>query len=239
MNHEIILRPSYSALKCMLNTGESIRAETGAMLAMDKSCEIEGKMQGGAWKAIKRTVLTSETFFITTITSKKDNSEVYLAPRATGDIEMLDLNNDSYIIQGGSYLASEPTVTTDSHFTGWKGFLSGEGIFMIRAEGKGKVFTSSFGGIWKKELSAGEEFVVDNGHIVAFSGNMKYDIQKVGSGVVQMVTSGEGLAVTFTGPGTIYMQTRNLRTFAEALNPFVRERTRGQGRGLLGNIFGS
>ena len=223
----------------MLNTNEAVRTETGAMLAMDKSCKIQANMQGGAWKAIKRTILSNETFFVTTITATKNDSEVYLAPRATGDIEVLDLNNDAYIIQGGSFLASDTTVNTDAHFTGWKGFLSGEGIFMIRAEGTGKVFASSFGGILKKELKSGEQFIVDNGHIVAFRADMKYEIQKVGDSILGMVTTGEGLAITFDGPGTVFMQTRNLRTFAETLNPLLPDRPSTQGKGMLGNIFGS
>ena len=61
----------------------------------------------------------------------------------------------------------------------------------------------------------------------------------MGDGVVSAVTSGEGLACEFTGPGTIYLQTRNLRSFAEQLNPFLRERDRSQGgMNMLSNVFG-
>jgi len=208
------------------------------MLAMDKTAKIEGKMQGGAWKAIKRTVLTSETFFLTTIRATGPNTEVYLAPRAVGDIEVLELNNSEYIVQGGSFLASESTVDFDANFTGWKGLFSGEGIFMIKVSGTGKVFASSFGGIIKKEVAAGETFIVDNGHIVAFPADMKYSIHKSGDTILGMVITGEGLVCEYEGPGTVYMQTRNLRTFAETLNPFLRMPERSQGKGFLGNIFG-
>ena len=238
MRHEIIMRPSYSAVQLTLAENESIRTETGAMLAMDESCHIEGKMDGGAWKAIKRTVLTSESFFVTTIRATKNNSEVYLAPRATGDVEVLQLENNAYIVQGGSYLASEAGVDADAHFSGWKGFLSGEGIFMIKIKGTGQAFVSSFGGIFKKQIAAGESFVVDNGHLVAFPADMKYEIRKVGADILQMVTTGEGLAVRFEGPGTVYLQTRNLRTFAETLNPFLRAPETSRGKGILGQIFG-
>ncbi len=238
MEYEILMRPSYSALRCVLSANEEILTESGAMLAMDKTAKIEGKMEGGAWKAVKRTVLTSESFFVTTIKASQANTEVYLAPRAVGDIEVLDLNNEEYIVQGGSFLASEKSVDSDSHFSGWKGFLSGEGIFMIKVKGTGKVFASSFGGIIQKEIAHGETFVVDNGHIVAFPSAMKYEIRKVGESVIGMVTTGEGLACEFEGPGTIYLQSRNLRTFAETLNPFLRAPERSQGKGILGNIFG-
>ena len=232
------MRPSYSALRCVMNNGEEILTETGAMLAMDKTAQIEGKMEGGVWKAIKRTVLTSESFFVTTIRAKQNNTEVYLAPRAVGDVEVLELNNEEYIVQGGSFLASEKTVDSDAHFSGWKGFLSGEGIFMIKVKGTGKVFASSFGGIIKKEIAPGETFVVDNGHIVAFPSSIKYEVRKVGDSIFSMVSTGEGLACEFEGPGTIYMQSRNLRTFAETLNPFLRAPERSQGKGILGQIFG-
>lgn len=238
MQHEIISRPSYSALKCTLGAGETIQAESGALLAMSSSAEVEGTMQGGAWQAIKRTVLTSESFFVTNIRAKEANTEVYLAPRATGDVQELSLNGDEFLIQGGCFLASEGAIQTDSKFTGWKGLVGGSGIFMIKASGTGTVFISSFGGVVAKQLKAGEKFTVDNGHIVAFDSSMKYDIGKVGSGIMNMVTSGEGLGMMFEGPGTILMQTRNLRTFAESLNPFLRTRERSQGKGILGDIFG-
>ncbi|MDO8649077.1 MAG: TIGR00266 family protein [Candidatus Peregrinibacteria bacterium] len=238
MHHELLLRSSYCALKCTMNKGEELRTESGSMLAMDGTAAIAGEMEGGLWKAIKRTVLTSESFFVTTITATADDTEIYLAPRATGDIEALELKGDAYIVQGGSFLACEKGVTTDSHFTGWQGFLSGEGIFMIRGEGSGKMFVSSFGGILKKEIAAGETFIVDNGHIVAFPASINYRIGKVGEDILNMVTTGEGLACIFTGPGTVYLQTRNLRTFAETLNPFLRAPERSQGKGILGQIMG-
>ncbi len=238
MQHEILQRPSYAALKCLLKEGEKIYAETGAMLAMDATASMEGTMKGGLMQALKRTVLTSESFFVTTIHATKDETEIYLAPRATGDIHMIPLKGEEYIVQGGSFLASTDGITTDAKFTGWKGFLSGEGIFMVKIAGNGMVFVSSFGGILEKTLAPGEKFIVDNGHIVAFPSSIPYTIERAGNDLINAITSGEGLACVFTGPGTIYLQTRNLRSFAETLNPFLRTRERSQGRGILGQIMG-
>ncbi len=238
MKHEILMRPSYSALRCVLNKGDTIHAETGAMLAMDATASIEGTMKGGIFGALKRTILTNESFFVTTITASKNDSEVYLAPRATGDIEMLELNGEEYMVQGGSFLASTDGIVTDSKFTGWKGFLGGEGLFMIKTSGKGTVFVSSFGGILEKKLTSGEEFIVDNGHIVAFPSSIQYEIQQAGTGFLSAVTTGEGFVYVFKGPGSIYLQTRNLRTFAESLNPFLPRADKSQGGGILGQVFG-
>jgi uncharacterized protein (TIGR00266 family) len=238
MQHEIIMRPSYSALKCVLAAGEEIRAESGAMLGMDATAVIDAKVQGGLLQGIKRALLTNESFFVTTIRAEKGDTEVLLAPRATGDVEAIELTGDEYLVQGGSFLASTAGVETDAKFTGWKGFLSGEGIFMIKVRGTGTLFVSSFGGILAKALKPGEKFICDNGHIVAYSAAMKYEIKAAGSGIFSMVTTGEGLVTVFTGPGTIYLQTRNLRTFAEAINPFLPQREKSQGRGFLGQVMG-
>lgn len=238
MKHDILLRPSYSALRCVLNAGERISCESGAMLAMDSTATIEGTMKGGALQALKRAFLTNESFFVTTIGATQPDTEIYLAPRATGDIETIELTGQEYVVQGGAFLASTDGIATDAKFTGWQGFVSGEGIFMIKASGTGTMFVSSFGGILKKDIPAGKTFIVDNGHLVAFPSSMHYDIRKVGDGLMNMVTTGEGLACVFTGPGTVYMQTRNLRTFAETLNPFLPQRNTSQGRGMLGQIMG-
>jgi uncharacterized protein (TIGR00266 family) len=222
----------------VLNKGEQIFAESGAMLAVDATAKIEGNMKGGVLQGLKRAFLTSESFFVTTITANHDNSEVYLAPRATGDIQGIELKGEEYVVQGGSFLASFGDIQTDAKFSGWKGFLSGEGIFMIKASGTGSMFVSSFGGLLEKTLAPGEQFIVDNGHIVAFPSTVQYTIDNAGGGLGSMITTGEGLVCVFTGPGKIYLQTRNLRSFAESLNPFLPQRQQSQGSGLLGQIMG-
>jgi len=118
MQHDIVCRPSYSALRVLLDRNEKIHAESGAMLAMDAGATIEGSMKGGFLQALKRSVLTSESFFVTTITADADGSEVLLAPRAPGDIEAIELKGEEFIVQGGSYLAGTDGIATDSKFTG-------------------------------------------------------------------------------------------------------------------------
>ena len=54
---------------------------------------------------------------------------------------------------------------------------------------------------------------MDNGHLVAW--NCNYAIERAGSGGLSSVKTGEGLVCRFTGPGTIYIQTRNLDDFSD------------------------
>lgn len=58
------------------------------------------------------------------------------------------------------------------------------------------------------QLTDGEKYIVDNGHLVAW--NTKYILERVASGgMLSGFASGEGLVCKFTGPGTVFIQTRN------------------------------
>lgn len=57
-------------------------------------------------------------------------------------------------------------------------------------------------------MAEGERYVVDNGHLVAW--NTKYILERVASGgIISGLSSAEGLVCKFTGPGTVFLQTRN------------------------------
>ena len=57
-------------------------------------------------------------------------------------------------------------------------------------------------------MADGERYIVDNGHLVAW--NTKYILERVASGgIISGLSSGEGLVCKFTGPGTVFLQTRN------------------------------
>jgi hypothetical protein len=51
----------------------------------------------------------------------------------------------------------------------------------------------------------------DNGYLVAWHSNMNYKIGKASRKLTTSVLSGEGFMTVFTGPGTIYVQTRSLQ----------------------------
>jgi uncharacterized protein (TIGR00266 family) len=105
-----------------------------------------------------------------------------------------------------------------------KGLFSGEGFFVLRASGMGTLFVSSYGAIHPIELSEGQEFVVDNGHLVAWPETMEYKIQKASSGWISSLTSGEGLVCRFRGPGRVLIQTRNPGGFIAWITQFLPKR---------------
>jgi uncharacterized protein (AIM24 family) len=62
------------------------------------------------------------------------------------------------------------------------------------------------------QLEKDQKYIIDNGHLVAW--NCKYVLERVASGgILSNMHAGEGLVCKFTGPGTVFMQTRNAQAF--------------------------
>lgn len=227
---------SFALAVVTLGPEQSIQAESGAMVSMSPNVELQSQMKGGLMGALKRAVV-GESVFISTFTAHGAPGEVTLAPGPIGDVMVLHLNNQAYFVQSGSFLAAAPTVDINTKMGGAKSFFSGEGLFLIGASGSGPLILSSFGAIRRKSLQPGEQYIVDTGHIVAFETTVQYQVQKAAAGFFRSMTSGEGLVARYTGPGDIFIQTRNLEAFAGVLKPFFPTGNSGGGGG--GFSFGS
>ncbi len=225
-------KPSYSIATVKLAANQGIRAEAGAMVAMSAHVQLTSKMEGGLLGAVKRMV-TRESLFQSTFTAAGAPGEVLFAPSLPGDIIGLELHNQSFMVQSSSYLAGDPGLALETKFGGMKSLFSGEGLFFIQLKGSGLVLLSSFGAIVKKTLGAGEKYVVDTGHIVAFEESIQYTLRKASSqGWLRSMASGEGVVAEYTGPGDLYLQTRNLQAFAGQLIPFFPSQGNGGGGGI-------
>jgi len=202
-------RGAFAAVSIRLDVGERIKVEPGAMVAMDSNVKVETK-SGGILKGLKRAFFGGESFFFNYY---EGPGEIVLAPLLIGDIIVLDLNGEM-LVQSTSFLAASDNVEVDTKFGGFKSFFMGEGIFLIRLSGNGKVVFGSFGGIVEKELLPGEEYIVDTGHVVAFDSTITYDVKAFG-GIKSFFFGGEGLIVRMKGPGRIFYQTRNYPAFLQ------------------------
>lgn len=220
MKHRILYRPSFAMAHVELDAGESLRTESGAMVGMSAHLHLESKMQGGLLASLGRAMLAGESMFQSTYTAQGAPGEILLAPATPGDILGVDLVNQTFLVQAGSWLAGSTSLTLETKFAGMQ-MLGGEGAFLVKVSGTGTLLLSSYGAIHKVVLAAGEQYVVDTGHIVAFDAAVKYEMTKAAKGLLSSVTSGEGLVFKYTGPGEIYLQSRNLRGFVDAITPML------------------
>jgi len=215
---EVLYQPAYAMARLTMNSGSEVRVEAGAMVSMSGTVEVETKAQGGLLKSLSRSVLGGESFFMNTFRATADNSELVLAPALPGDIVVMPLEGQELIVQSGSYLASDLAVSVDTKWGGAKSFFGGEGLFMLRCAGTGALIVSSYGAIHRVSIPAGQTYLVDTGHLVAFNSLMQYEVMKVGTWK-STIFGGEGFVITFQGPGDVFMQTRSPQSFLGWLIP--------------------
>jgi uncharacterized protein (TIGR00266 family) len=204
---DILYRPAHSLAQVALAPGESILAESGAMVGMTTNVNME-TAAGGIMSGLKR-MFGGESFFRNTFTAQGDHGEVLLAHALRGDMAVLDMTTAGYFITSSCFIASTPGVACDTKFGGLRSFFSGEGIFVLKctSQGPGKLLVGAFGGL--EEIQCDGQMVIDTGHIVAWDASLTYDITKSGSGFIASFLSGEGLVCTFKGQGRIWIQSRN------------------------------
>lgn len=231
MKYEIKYKPSYSMLVVKLEPNESVTAEAGAMTYMEPNIDVETrKREKSLLGTLGLALLGRQSFFVNDYQAQNTPGEVAFVSAPVGDIETLEVKpNQGYIIQSASYIASTQNVELDIKWQGFTKGLFGQGLFMIKVSGEGKLFINTFGAIDKHTLEAGKSLIVDNFHLVAFSDTCSYDVRKFG-GLKSTILGGEGLVTEIRGPGDVYIQTKNLREFVEwlwtLLGPRVKSRAR-------------
>jgi len=231
LDYEIKYKPSYSMLVVKLEPKETVTAEAGAMTYMEPNVDVKTrKREKSLLGTLGLALLGRQSFFVNDYQAQNTPGEVAFVSAPVGDIEILEVKpNQGYIIQSASYIASTQKVDLDMKWQGFTKGLFGQGLFMIKVSGEGKLFINTFGAIDKHTLEAGKSLIVDNFHLVAFSDTCNYDVRKFG-GLKSTLLGGEGLVTEIRGPGDVYIQTKNLREFVEwlwtLLGPRVKSRAR-------------
>jgi uncharacterized protein (TIGR00266 family) len=220
LQYEIKYRPSYSLLDVRLDPNERIRAEAGAMTYMSPSMQVKtllrhGGGAGGFLRSLGVSLLGGQSFFVNEYSSP-EGGVIGLVSAPVGDIGEIEVGEAGWILQKSAYVASTEHIDLDIKWQGFAKGLFGQGLFMLRTSGTGKLFINTFGALDKHTLATGESLIVDNFHLVAFPANCKYEVKKVGEWK-ETLFSGEGLVTEIEGPGDIYLQTKNLQEFCEWL----------------------
>ncbi|MGD9999455.1 MAG: TIGR00266 family protein [Ilumatobacteraceae bacterium] len=207
--------PAYGVARLGLAPNEPVRVESGAMMAMSGGVVLQSKAEGGIMKSLKRAALGGESFFVSTYTAPQQGGFVDVAARLPGDISMYDVApGRALFVQKGSWLANETTVNIDAKWGGFKNMFGGEGGFVIRCDGQGKVVFACYGALEVWNLEAGQGITIDTGHMVAYEESVQMTLRRAsGGGLVQSFKSGEGLVFDFAGPGRVWTQTRNPNEF--------------------------
>jgi uncharacterized protein (TIGR00266 family) len=217
MQFDLFYKPTYSLAEIKLSHGESIQADRRSMAYMSANFQLSTGIKGGVLRGLKRTMLGGGDIFLNTFTAQ-GNAVVGLAPPYVGDIIYREIQDETLLVKGDSFLAGSESLDLDTKWGGIKGFLSATGLFFIKISRSGYSFLSSFGAIQERQIDG--RFRVDTGHIVGFTEGLDWKIGTFG-GVKSTVLGGEVLVTEFNGLGTVFIQSRSEKMFVDWLSSLL------------------
>lgn len=219
MDYEIIKNPM-GLIQFSMNKGDKVTAEAAAMVFMRGDIETVTRMRkGGFFKSLKAAALGGESFFVNDFIAHTDNCTLGLTGNTLGDIEVIHVIEE-FIVQSGAFVGSTGGLTLDTKWQGFTKGIFGTNLFMLKTVGIGDMFVNAWGGIIKKELKDGEKMILDNYQLVALSSRASYRVTRHG-GFKTSLFGGEALVIEIVGPGTVYLQTKNIMEFVRAIIPFL------------------
>lgn len=211
-------------LHISLSKGETIFAESDAMVMMDATLDLEASMQGGFFKSMARKFANDSSFFRQKVTAERGDGDILLAPKFSGNIEIIDIDrNNEYYLNDGVHIASQDTIQMDAVTQGvFKAMAGGTGGFFItHAYGHGKIAVGSYGDIFALDIDESTPRLIDNNHVVAWSTTLQYSLsastsQKKGliGNLINSQLTGEAMITKFSGRGRVYICSRNKIDFA-------------------------
>jgi len=219
-----IVHPGANAMVAVkLSPGECVKAEAGAMVAKSEHVRVEGTIYGGVSKSVARKLLGRERFFFQTLTAEGEPGDVLIAPPYPGELCLLSLTDGcEYFVQGGAFVAALGEIAIETEMQRLaKGLIAGEGLFVLRCRGAGTIVVSAYAGLHEIDISETSTYMIDHGHLVAWSSGMHYEVERATDGWMNMITSGESYVCRFSGPGKALVQTRNPHAYGSWLKDFL------------------
>lgn len=222
-------------LHVSLSKGEKIFCESGAMVMMESTLDLKGKMTGGLGSALMRTLANGESFFQQHIEAVRGDGDCLLSPTTPGDMQVIDVGEFQYILNDGAFVAStsEVQLKTKTQSIGNALFAKSGGLFVMETAGRGQVAVSGFGSIFKLDITPDKDVIIDNAHVVCWDSKLNYEISVTtassgGAGgflgnMINSVTSGEGVVLKFSGSGSILICSRNRDSFAQWLKKMIND----------------
>jgi uncharacterized protein (TIGR00266 family) len=209
-------------LHVSLKRGETIYCESDAMVMMESTLDLKGKMKGGLGSALMRTFANGESFFQQHIEAARGDGDCLLSPTLPGAMQVVDCGPNQYIISDGAFVAAgagvDLRVRTQS--LGNALFAQSGGFFVTETSGSGQVVVSGFGSMSVLDVEPGKDAIIDNSHVVAWDSTLHYEISiTTGTSggflgnLINSQTSGEGIVLRFSGRGKIYVCSRNRTAF--------------------------
>ena len=208
-------------LKVLLEQGEAIECEAGAMSWMDNEIQMQTSA-GGLGKMFGR-MLTNERAFTNTYVANR-TGEIAFSSKFPGSIRAVEITpGNGLIVQKGSFLASFGNITSEVYLQQrlGRGLFGGEGFLMRRFTGNGIVFLEIDGSAHEYDIPAGDCKIIDTGYVAAMTESCRMEVKTI-NGVTNVLFGGEGLFNTVVyGPGKVTLQSMPIASTAMQLYQYM------------------
>jgi uncharacterized protein (TIGR00266 family) len=213
MHIDLLHRPSQTLARTWLEPGESIVAESGALVGMTPNVSVETH-GGGVLVGLKR-LLGGETLFRNRFRAEGGRAEVLFAPPLPGDLEVLEIGARPWCLRSGSFVAATDGLDVRTRAAGTSGVLGGWGISIVETIGTGSMVISGFGALERIEIDG--SYRIDSGHVVAWESSLLPRVGRSATGWLATLLSGEAFSCSFEGRGAVLVQSRNPDKFARSV----------------------
>lgn len=216
---EIVGAPGSNYLLVDLYPGQTILTAPGSLIYLRGNVEKGVVEVGGIGKAFARA-LGGQDLLLTKYKGNSDNGgRIALGTALPGDIIAIDLApHHEIIVSRGSFLCCTEglEVTATTRAQGILGVGQQEGFILpvIRAgDIGGRVWLCAYGTFERLDLEMNEVAVLDNGTFLACPASLNYQVVRLGKTLLSSLAGGEGLGMQFTGPASLYIQSKNINDF--------------------------
>jgi len=227
MTYTLDKNDAFPMVRIRLPKGERILIEPGCMVYRNDgvllSATLNNGGSGGLLKAYARSLASGESMYKTEVESISDDALIVIAPSLPGQIVELEVGEKHYFVNDGAFLAMDDSVNYSMQKQSFlKAMFAGQGgVYVMKTNGVGKMLINAYGSFDKIELDGTQTITIDNYHVIAWDSSLNYDIHFEAGGIGQASRTREGIVNTFSGVGTIYLQTLNIRSLFNAIRPFI------------------
>ncbi|MDY0134084.1 MAG: TIGR00266 family protein [Atribacterota bacterium] len=209
-------------LHASLSLGDKIYCESDAMVMMEDTLNLKGRITGGVFRGLLRKFTNGENFFQGHIEAARGAGDCLLSPTLPGAVQVLDVGEKQYLLADGAFVAATSTVQmkVKMQSIGNALFARTGGFVVMITSGQGQVAVSGFGSMFILDVDPSKEVLIDNAHVVAWDANLKYKLALSTSsgfidGLIGSATTGEGIVLRFSGSGKVLVCSRNRENFLE------------------------
>ena len=182
---------------------EMVRCESGALNYLRGNIAVHSQLIPSVGSLVS-SLVANESVYRPTYAG----TGVITLASSLGGFHVFELKGESWILEKGSYWASEGSV--ELRFFRERLLTSlwaGEGFVYLqtRVSGQGKLVVCTKGPVEEMELVEGEQLVVEGNCVLGRTQSVKFQMRRPTKNFWGRFTSGESIVRTYRGPGKVLL----------------------------------